>query len=275
MSRINPFAGPRDGIVFSVLAFGHGMVEPIDPLHGDLVKKLHAARGPPGKLDGQSYLGSPVPVLNVPVPRVRSIVSDFKKAHRDLDIGTVNRIAAGLWSGSTFEERALAITLLDAFPKILDDSSWKSLDRWAGEATGWGLCDWLGLGPIAHIAYRDPNRFREILQWTESKNPWRRRIAAYAVRNFVYAGELEKPFRLLQRLLYDDEFWVQRAVGTWLRESWKKDRRKTEAFLRKHVRGLPKVVITVATERAPKAFRAELRQNRAAVVRTNRKLIRR
>ncbi|MGQ0796258.1 MAG: DNA alkylation repair protein, partial [Methanobacteriota archaeon] len=67
-------------------------------------------------------------------------------------------------------------------------------------------------------------------------------------------------FRLLEPLLRDEAFWVQRAVGTWLRELWKRDRRRTEAFLRKHVRGLPPVVITVATERAPKSFRDELRR---------------
>src|SRR6267378_7713583 len=75
-------------------------------------------------------------------------------------------------------------------------------------------------------------------------------------------GDLDKPFDLLERLLYDKEFWVQRAVGTWLRECWKEDRRRTAAFLREHVRGLPRVVITVATERAPKSFRDELREAR-------------
>lgn len=230
----------------------------MESMRRDLVRQLKASRRP-GKLDSQAYLGSPVPVLGVPVPKLRAIVSAFKKAHHNLDIETLNRVAAALWSGPTFEEKALAISLLDAYVKILDDDSWKLLDRWAGEAMGWGICDWLGLGPIAKIAYRQPNRFREILPWTKSKNLWRRRIAAYAMRDFVFAGDLDQPFRLLERLVYDEEFWVQRAVGTWLRECWKKDRRRTEAFLRKHVRGMPKVVITVATERAPKAFREELR----------------
>lgn len=233
-----------------------------EPVRKDLVKQLHAMRGPPGKLDAQAYLGSPVPVLGVPVPAIRKIVSGFRKAHRDLDVSTLNRLTAALWRGSTFEEKALAIGFMEAYWKILDAASWRLLDTWVDEATGWGLCDWLALGPIAKIAFSEPKRFREILGWTKSTNSWRRRIAAYAVRDFVRKGELDKPFRLLERLLYDDEFWVQRAVGTWLRESWKEDRRKTEAFLRKHVRGLPKVVITVATERAPKAFRDELRRSR-------------
>src|SRR2546422_9489 len=134
--------------------------------------------------------------------------------------------------------------------------------RWVAEATGGGLCDWLGLGPVAKIVYAPPARFREILRWTKSKNPWRRRIAVYALHDFIFAGELDNPFQLLGRLLYDDEFWVQRAVGTWLREAWKRDPRRTEAFLRQHVRGLPKVVITVATERAPNELREDLRRGR-------------
>jgi len=79
------------------------------------------------------------------------------------------------------------------------------------------------------------------------------------MRDFVSAGELKKPFTLLERLLYDEQFWVQRAVGTWLRECWKKDKQGTEKFLLKHASGLPRVVITVAAERASKAFRRSLR----------------
>ena len=82
------------------------------------------------------------------------------------------------------------------------------------------------------------------------------------MHDLVFAGELDKPLQVLEKLLHDDEFWVQRAVGTWLRECWKQDRPRTETFLRKHIRGLPRVVITVATERAPKALRAELRRGR-------------
>jgi 3-methyladenine DNA glycosylase AlkD len=237
------------------------MADPVERMRKDLVRQLDAAKRP-GRLGGQAYLGSPVPVLGVPVPDLRKIVAGFKKTHKDVDAKTLNPLAASLWDGATFEEKALAISLFDSYLKILDEDSWTLLDRWAGEAIGWGLCDWLGLGPIAKIAYRQPKRFREIMGWTKSTNPWRRRIAVYALRDFVFAGELDEPFRLLERLVHDPEFWVQRAVGTWLRECWKKDPRRTEAFLRKHVRGLPKVVITVATERAPPALRAELRRRR-------------
>lgn len=226
-----------------------------------LVSELKSAAPSKPSPEAQSYLGSPIPVLGVRVPRLRAMVSAFRRGHRDLEIGDLNRLVSSLWDGSIFEEKALAISLLDAYSRTLpNEASWRILDRWAGEATGWGLCDWLALGPIAKVVHSQPGRFREILRWTKSENSWRRRIAVYAMRDFVFARELDRPFQIFERLLYDDEFWVQRAVGTWLRECWKKDRTRTEAFLRDHVVGLPAVTITVATERAPKTFRQELRR---------------
>jgi 3-methyladenine DNA glycosylase AlkD len=229
-----------------------------------LVSQLESAAPAKPSPKAQSYLGSTVPVLGVRVPRLRAMVAAFRKGHRDLQVGDLNRLASSLWAGSTFEERALAISLMDAYSKNFNETSWEILDRWASQATGWGLCDWLGLGPIAKVVHSQPVRFREVVRWTKSENPWRRRIAVYAMRDFVLAGELDWSFQVLERLVFDDEFWVKRAVGTWLRESWKKDPRRTESFLRKHQAGLPPVTITVATERAPKAFRHELRRKAKA-----------
>jgi len=210
----------------------------------------------------QAYLGSPVPVLGLSAPTTRTILREFAKRNRRLTPNEVNALAAALWNGPVLEEKALAIALLGRYEKVLDDESWDLTDRWVDAATGWALSDSLASGPIAGMLYAKPARFREVVRWTRAKNMWRRRASTYALHRFVRAGDLDKPFDLLERLLCDKEFWVQRAVGTWLRECWKEDRRRTAAFLREHVRGLPRVVITVATERAPKSFRDELREAR-------------
>lgn len=215
----------------------------------------------------QAYLGSPVPVLGLSTPQLRTLHVQFQKDGPSLTAREVNLLAAALWSGATFEEKTFGIGLLDRRRDVLDERSWLLVDSWVDEATGWALSDGLAAGPISYMVHLKPARFREVLGWTKAKNFWRRRASTYALNEFVRAGELDKPFELLERLLYDKEFWVQRAVGTWLRECWKKDRRRTEAFLRKHVRGLPPVTITVATERASKAFREELRKKSKAKLR--------
>ena len=227
-----------------------------------LVAEVHRRGKKGGDAWLQHYVGSPYPVLGTSSLQMGAIQAAFVKTHPGLIAKEVNALAASIRKGRTTEEKWLAIGLMDRHAKILNEASWRLLDRFVDDSVGWGLCDGLGSGPISKMVRAKPARFRELMAWTKSPNPWRRRVALYALRDFVYAKEFDKPFQLLERLVYDEEFWVQRAVGTWLRECWKRDPRRTEAFLQKHVRGLPKVVITVATERAPKAFRDELRRNR-------------
>ena len=229
-----------------------------------IVVQLRKAPKVASAADLQSYVGSPVPVLGLSVPTMRGIVAAFAKAHQRLSAAELNALGAALWANPVFEEKSLAILLLGRYEKILDEDSWRLADGWVDAATGWALSDALASGPIAGMVYAKPSRFQDLLRWTRAKNLWRRRASTYALHRFVRAGELNEPFQLLEKLLYDEEFWVQRAVGTWLRECWKKDRHGTEVFLRHHAVGLPPVTITVATERAPKAFRIELRQKARA-----------
>src|SRR5437867_11296078 len=239
------------------------MVLDVSAARKQLVEELRKAPKASASANLQSYVGSPVPALGLSVPTMRAIVAAFAKDHRALKPAEVNALAEALWPGPVFEEKSLAILVLGRYEKILDDDSWRLADRWVDAATGWGLSDGLASGPIAGMLYAKPSRFRDTLRWTRAKHIWRRRASTYALHRFVRAGQLDRPSHPLQKLLYDEEFWVQRAVGTWLRECWKQDRRHTEAFLRNHVRGLPNVVIRVATERAAKSFRDDLRRTRA------------
>jgi len=210
----------------------------------------------------QAYLGSPYKVLGLSRAQIDSVIREFARGTK-VSSADLNALADDLWTqGETYDERAVAISLLDRYPKLLDDETWRIVDRWVEQASGWALCDALGSGPISTILHKDSAKSKEVLRWTRSENFWRRRIALYALREFVSANELDFPFVVLKNLIYDKEFWVQRAAGTWLRECWKKDRKRTEEFLIKNSKGLPKVVITVATERAPKSFREKLRRMR-------------
>ena len=234
----------------------------VDRARREIVRALRERGHSEGDPKLQDYLGSPLPILGVASKDLRAVVRDFAKDHPDLAPAALNRLAPALWRGRTFEERVFAIDLYVRYRRIRDDRSWRILDRWVGEATGWGLCDHLASHPVSEMVFERRSRLRELRRWTRSDHLWRRRAVAYATARFVRAGELDAPLELLERLLYDPEFWVQRGVGTWLRECWKKDGRRVESFLRERVKGLPRVTITVATERASRRFREELRRNR-------------
>lgn len=237
---------------------------------GRIVAALRA-QAPPGTWEKlRAYLGSPVSVLGLSTPQLRELHKAFARDHPRLSAGEVNALAAAMWEGDTIEEKFFAIGLLDRHRDVLDGGSWSLADSWVDAATGWALSDGLASGPISFMVRSKPRRFAEILRWTKAQNFWRRRASTYALNEFIRAGELDKPFRLLERLLYDEEFWVQRAVGTWLRESWKQDAKRTEAFLVGHSPGIPPVAVTVATERSSKAFRTKLRAMNKAATRRRR-----
>jgi 3-methyladenine DNA glycosylase AlkD len=212
----------------------------------------------------RSYLGSPLPTRAVSAPALHAIVRGFRRRNGPQTSSQLRPLLKALWSGSTYEERIVAIELLDRYLEVSDSACWRLASSWVGEATGWGLCDSLAGGPIARMVAEGPGRFTDLLRWTDSRNIWRRRASAYALHDLVLAGDLDRPLALLERLGSDPEFWVQRAVGTWLRECWKKDPLRTERFLRQQVRVLAPVTITVASERASQNLRSELRGLRAS-----------
>jgi len=225
-----------------------------------LVRAFRAEAGPSSNSSLQAYLGSPVPVLGVRTARFRSIVAETARRLVGRPPRDARALASALWRGPLFEERAAAIELLRRKPLARDAGTWRLACGWVDSATGWALSDSLASGPIASEVAARPERFAELLSWTRSPNAWRRRASTYALRPWFRSGDLDRPFQLLERLLDDPERWVQRAVGTWLRECWKRDPNRTERFLRREVRRLAPVTITVATERAPKRLRAELRR---------------
>ncbi len=111
-----------------------------------IVGQLRSAPKVASPADLQSYVGSPVPVLGLSVPTMRAIIAAFAKDHTRMTAAELNALAAALWSGALFEEKSLAIFLLERYEKILDDDSWTLVDGWVDVATGWALSDTLASG---------------------------------------------------------------------------------------------------------------------------------
>lgn len=232
----------------------------IERLRSRIVRDLKARADPSSGEFLRSYLGSPLPVLGVRTPKVREVVRGVRPNFESLPGKSAQWLLSALWDGDSYEERLVAIELARIYGRRDDPAVWTLARRWLESATGWALSDSLASEVVGHCVRVRPERFAELLRWARSSSLWRRRAATYALHDWVRSGDLRQPFRLLERLAPDPELWVQRAVGTWLRECWKRDRPRTERFLRRHARELSPIALTVATERAPRAFRSELRE---------------
>jgi 3-methyladenine DNA glycosylase AlkD len=221
--------------------------------------ELRAAQSQDKHFDLRNYLGSPVPVLGVYTAELRKVVRGVHSRNPGLSESELLELVGRLWQGDTFDERIAAIELVQRYHRFTGDRVWQTLDEWVDSATGWGLSDSLAGGPVSRLLDEDPRRLSEVRRWASSPNMWRRRASLYAMNRWIRSGRLDPAFALFERLYRDPELWVQRAVGTWLRESWKVDRDRTRTFLLERAVRLPAVTVTVATERAPKSFRSKLR----------------
>ncbi len=227
-------------------------------------RELRSVARPSMAAEMRRYLGSPLPTLAVAVPEVHRIVRGFRRRTGPRIAPALLPLLRALWAAGTYDERLVAIELLDRYEEAQDRTTWELADRWVPEASGWALSDSLAAGPVAGMLSRGVGRFPEMLRWAGSSDPWRRRASVYALHDLVLAGDLDRPFRLLERLVADPEPWVQRAVGTWLRECGKQDPVRTERFLRRHATRLAPRALTVAIERSSGALRAALRRARSA-----------
>lgn len=82
-----------------------------------------------------------------------------------------------------------------------------------------------------------------------SANVWERRTAIVSTHYFIRQGDLDDTFAIAEILVDDDHDLIHKAVGGWLREAGKKDRKRLREFLDHHAATMPRVMLRYAIER--------------------------
>jgi 3-methyladenine DNA glycosylase AlkD len=94
---------------------------------------------------------------------------------------------------------------------------------------------------------------RDILyKLARSKNMWERRTAITSTYYFIRQNDLDDTFRIAEILVDDEEDLVQKAVGGWVREAGKKDRKKLLVFLDRYAATMPRTTLRYAIEHLDK-----------------------
>ena len=95
------------------------------------------------------------------------------------------------------------------------------------------------------------------IRLANSENLWERRIAIIATFQFIKKRkEYDWTFRIAEILLSDNHDLIHKAVGWMLREVGKRCSQEVlEAFLKKHYRHMPRIMLRYAIERLPENIR--------------------
>lgn len=145
----------------------------------------------------------------------------------------------GLWASNIHEARIAAAKLLTQARIRPDDSgAWEMICSWLSDFDAWAIADHVCIAAQKRIV-ADPSRLDTVEGWTTSPEMWTRRAALvstlpFARLNNLKPAEQEARERILiwaASYLGDKDWFIQKAVASWLRDLSKHDPARTEAFL--------------------------------------------
>lgn len=179
-------------------------------------------------------------------------------------------------NSQTFEAKNLAFIFLDQnYKRIPTKTQLKILPAWVQHIDNWGHSDNLSkfLSRLVELPETQKKMLSYINSWNRSKNLWERRQSLVALFYYARTRKQHLPFEyvigLVGKLLRDQEYFVQKAVGWTLRESYNVYPKETYAFLSEHIASLSPYAFTASTEKMSAKEKTALKEKRQTAKKEN------
>jgi 3-methyladenine DNA glycosylase AlkD len=191
-----------------------------------LLKLIDPARAKQSK----SYLKSDYSFYGITVPKLRQIAKQFK----DLGVYETYNLFDELWNSQNHEEMSLALYLLQNKKKNFSLETWDFLfkNNRLEKAKSWDHIDEISSHLTGEIFLNNPNLQPEIKNLSQSKNPWMRRLSIVSQYPSIKKGKIQLTLLLAEKLVYDEDIYVQKGAGWMVREAGKKNRIQVQEFIR-------------------------------------------
>jgi DNA alkylation repair enzyme len=175
----------------------------------------------------------------------------FKLAekHSDMALSEINV----LLDNKYYEVRMGAVSIMDFQAKSKKTSAERKKElyelylRRHDRLNNWDLVDRGAYNIIGEYLLDKPRKI--LYKLAKSKDPWERRTAIVATYAFIKKGETEDTFNIAEILVSDEDEYINKAVGSWVREAGKKDQKRLLAFLDKHAKSMPRTTLRYAVEK--------------------------
>lgn len=177
---------------------------------------------------------------------------------QELSEQAILMVAQSLWNTNLFDPMICAAKML-SLPKLKPSSDlWEMVVAFLAKVDGWALED-----SLAHVAWKcilaNQDCLEVLEEWTKHENFWMRRAA------LVYTLPFAKPDRNPERSLRwaslysrDPEWFIQKAIGWWLRVLGEHNPERVVAFLKSHWSHLKPVARHEATRKLDQKWKREI-----------------
>jgi len=194
--------------------------------------------------EGDLFLGIRVPVLRRHIRRFRSVAPEE---------------VLKLLESDYHEIRLFALLLLvDKFKRGSDTERGWIYKHYLARTrciNNWDLVDSSADKIVG--AWLEARSRKPLYALVKSASLWERRIAIMATFCFIRRHDFKDALALCELLLNDEEDLIHKAAGWMLREIGKRDTEAEKAFLDRHCRDMPRIMLRYAIERFPPAERRD------------------
>ncbi len=212
----------------------------------ELLKSIQACGDPVRAIEHQRYHKSSRIHWGVTAPQCDQLVKSFAG---DLEEKELLGLAETLWITDFFDPMICAAKILTMRRVKPSASLWKLINKFLKNVDGWALED-----TLAHAAWKcvlaNDQYLDEMESWTYHSNFWMRRAALVYTLPFAKPGQ--NPERMLKwaaSYASDSEWFIQKAIGWWLRVLGAHNPHRVMLFLEDHWTQLKSVAKREATRK--------------------------
>jgi len=213
-----------------------------------LIKALRAFADPERAKQEKRYQRSRWEHWGVALPKMDVAIG---RSLGDLTQHEATELSRRLWAEPVWDLKIVAGRILGLRSVAPDERVWSFVMEHLPELDGWAVAD--NLAPAAsRCLIAEPRRLDAVETWIENPHLWTRRAAL--VFSLPWAKEKRDPERMLRwaaLLAGDPEWFIQKAIGWWLRELSKRDPQRVRRFLAEHGAKLKGVAKREATKYLP------------------------
>lgn len=144
----------------------------------------------------------------------------------------------------------------------------KTLPQWVNEVDNWAHSDYLSkfLTRLIEEQTTQKQILSIIKTWNKSKNHWERRQSLVSLYYYARTKKQHLAFdftkQLIEFLINDKEYYVQKAVGWSLRESYNIYPSETFNFIKEHIKEITSTAFTTCLEKMSDKEKQQLKQLR-------------
>ena len=159
-------------------------------------------------------------------------------------------------SSKNFETINQAFIYLDKHDKKINDKDkYSNLVSWVKKVDNWALSDNLSKHLTRFLEKPEFNGklIAQLEKWNRSKNPWERRQSLVSLFYYSRTKKQHVEFDLVQKhvlnLISDSDYFVQKAVGWSLRESYNVYPTQTYSLMKQNIKHITSTAFTASIEK--------------------------